>query len=269
MKRTKADDDVFSKKIPERGDKPDEGELYIPYESLSNMMTEAFVVLDFQRKTFPYISNHALSLCGYSQEAIKSLGFNFFKEVIHLKDLPFWIEIYHTVSDSLNNDKLETDKVNYFSFILRIKNPFLSKRKSNYLKIYVKLKPEWSDNQLRYGFCLLSASVVPNSDNRLFVHYYNKDHAEYCFKKEKWTYNPYIPLGIRQKEILVWSHQGLSLKEIADHMDVSIKTVTNTRKVLFEKFGVNSITQAILYASNRRLIYHFPLNEFEIAFNEI
>ncbi|MDR1223235.1 MAG: helix-turn-helix transcriptional regulator [Tannerella sp.] len=58
--------------------------------------------------------------------------------------------------------------------------------------------------------------------------------------------------------MLVWAQQGLSLKETADKMNVANKTIENIRRTLFEKLGVNTIEQAIQYASNRRLIYHSP-----------
>jgi len=41
-------------------------------------------------------------------------------------------------------------------------------------------------------------------------------------------------------------------------MNISEKTIENIRKTIFEKLGVNTIEQAIQYASNRRLIYHVP-----------
>lgn len=58
----------------------------------------------------------------------------------------------------------------------------------------------------------------------------------------------------KQKQVLIWAQQGLSLKETADKMNVSNKMIENIRTTIFEKFEVKSIEQAIQYASNRRLI---------------
>jgi DNA-binding CsgD family transcriptional regulator len=233
------------------------GEWSIVYDFLSSMMTETLIVLDFDLKNFRYIPNNDVILCGYTQETPKALGYDFFKEAIHPKDLSFGKNVYNTILDSLNNDELPA-QVNYFSFLLRIKSSLLSNRKSDYLMTYVKLKPQYLNEQLRYGICMLSASVIRKQDNQLCAHYKNMDYSDYSFKTKKWMHHQFFPLSKRQKEMLVWAQQGLSLKETADKMNVACKTIENMRQTLFEKFGVNTIEQAIQYASNRRLIYHSP-----------
>lgn len=237
----------------------DAGEWSIAYDFLSSMMTEAFVVLDFERKNFQYIPNNDLILCGYTQGTRVALGYDFFKKVIHPKDIPFWIDIHNTILDNLNNNELTADQINYFSFLFRIKSSLSSNKESDYLMIYVKLKPRWLNEQLRYGICMLSPSVIRKQDNQLSVHYKNMDHSDYSFKTKKWKHYPFSPLSKRQKEMLIWAQQGLSLKETAVKMNVSDKTIESIRCTLFEKFEVNTIEQAIQYASNRRLIYHSPL----------
>ena len=245
----------FFKEMQENNPTTDTDAWSIAYDFLSNMMTEALVVLDFKRRTFQYIPNHDLILCGYTQETPKMIGYNFFKEVIHPEDMPLWINIHNTLLDSLNNNKLPAEQVNYFSFLLRVKSFLSSNKKSDYLMTYVKLKPRWVDKQLRYGICMLSPSVVQKPDHQLYVHYNNMDYADHSFEINKWKHYQFSPLNKKQKEMLVWAQQGFSLKETADKMNVTTKTIENIRKVLFEKIGVNTIEQAIQYASNRKLIY--------------
>ena len=84
------------------------------------------------------------------------------------------------------------------------------------------------------------------------------DYSYYSFRTNQWKHYIYSPLSKRQKEALIWAQQGLSLKETANKMNISEKTIENIRKTIFEKLGVNTIEQAIQYASNRRLIYHVP-----------
>jgi len=258
MKRTEENYGDFLKGKSENIPSMEAGELSVLCKFLSRMMTEAFVVLDFRRKNFFYASNHALSLCGHSQEETKALGFDFFKEALHPEYLSFATAVYQIIFESLNNDELEADEVNYFSFLLRVKNAFSSKQKPDYLKIYVKLFPIFTAEQFQYGVCVLYPSVVKEHKKQLCVHYYNMDHSDYSFKRKKWVRYPFSPLSKRQKEMLVWAKQGLTLKETSEIMWVSDKTIENMRYTLFEKFGVNSIEQAIRYASNRRLIYHSP-----------
>jgi DNA-binding CsgD family transcriptional regulator len=190
----------FFKGIPESSPTTDAGEGPIAYDFLSSMMTEAFVVLDFEQKNFRY----------------------------------------------------------NFSFLLRVKSAFPSNRKSDYLMTCVKLKPQWLNEQLRYGICLLSPSVIRKPGHQLCVHYKNMDYSDYSFKTKKWKHHQFSPLSKRQKEMLVCAQHGFSLKETAEKMNVAEKTTESIRQTLLKKFGVNTIEQAIQYASNRRLICHSP-----------
>jgi len=226
------------------------------YDILSSMVSEAFIIIDFERKNFQYISNNDMIMCDHTNEMPTNFGFDFFEKVIHPKDILFCHNIIDAILDSPNNDELLVDQVNYFSFLLRIKNSLSSNRISDYIMTYVKLKPQWSNYKLGYGICMLSVSVIRKQDNQLCVHYKNMDHSSYSIKTKKWKHYEFSPLSKRQKEMLVWAQQGLSLKETADKMHVTDKTIESIRWTLFDKFGVNTIEQAIQYASNRRLIFH-------------
>lgn len=236
----------------------DVGDWSIMYDFLSSTMTEAILVLDFERKNFQYISNNDLILSGYTQETAMALGYDFFKKVLHPKDIPFGKDIHTIILNSLNNGELPMEQIDYFSFLLRIKTSLSPSEKSDYLMTYVKLKPHWMNSQLRYGICLLSASIIRKQDYQLCAHYKNMDYSHYSFKTKKWEHSQFSPLCKRQREMLIWAQHGLSLKETADKMNVADKTIESIRHTLFEKFGVNTIEQAILYASNRRLIYQSP-----------
>ena len=257
MKRTDANYDDFFAGILERVPATNAGEMSIPYEVLSHMMTEAIVVLDFHQKNFLYMPKNDLSLCGYTQEESIKMGYHFFREAIHPKDLSFWIDSHDVILKSLRNDSLLSNEVNYFSFQLQIKNSLATNRKNTkYLLINVKLKPHRHKEQLRYGVCLLSPSLMKEPDHTLRVHYINRDYCDYSFKTRKWIHHTFSPLGRRQLEMLVWAKQGLSIPEIADKMNISGKTIENMRRNLFEKWGVRSIDQVLQYASNHRLLYY-------------
>jgi len=97
---------------------------------------------------------------------------------------------------------------------------------------------------------------MKKQDYKLRAHYNNRDHYDYSFKTKEWMHHKFSPLSRRQIEMLVWAQQGLSLKDTADKMNISFKTVENMRHELFDKWKVISIEQALQYASNHRLLYH-------------
>lgn len=232
----------------------DTGGWSVLYDFLSDMMADMFLVFDFDQKCFRCIPNDSFILCGYTRETPVTFGYDYFEKRIHPDDDFFLKNVYNIIVDSFINDNLSVNQVNYFSFLVRIKSSFLSNGKSNYFMVYVKLKSQWENAHLRYGICILSASVIQKQDNQLFVYYKNMDYSNYSFRTKKWEYFSFYPLSNKQKEMLIWAQQGFSLKETAIKMNVSDKTIESMRHTLFEKFGVSSIEQAIQYAFNRRLI---------------
>lgn len=258
MKQADVVIDNFFKEILVSNPRMDISEWLIAYDFLSSMLAETLIVFDFVQKKIRYMSNNNLILYDSVQEPPKEIDYDFLKQGIHPEDISFWEDIHDIILNSLNNDELVVDQINYFSFLLRLKNMLSSSGLCDYTMAYVKLKPQWLNEQLRYGICLLSASVIRKQDNRLCVHYKNLDYLDYSFKTKEWKHYLFSPLSKRQKEMLMWAQQGLSLKETAVKMNVSDKTIESMRCTLFEKLGVNTIEQAIQYASNRRLICHFP-----------
>lgn len=61
-------------------------------------------------------------------------------------------------------------------------------------------------------------------------------------------------LSPREMEVLKLAAKGLQAKAIADHLGISVRTVNCHLDSIFNKFGVSSRIQAILYAQSQRLI---------------
>jgi len=53
-----------------------------------------------------------------------------------------------------------------------------------------------------------------------------------------------IELSPREKQVLAMTWDGLSIKEIAQMLDVSLSAVKGTRESLFNKFGVDNSVSA-------------------------
>lgn len=219
---------------------------------LSELISDSFIVFDFTQNRIDDISEKGLlSYCFGG----KTLDCDSFKEIIYPEDRIFLEEVYTIIQKSIDNEVLSKVRVDCFSFLLRIATTSFTYGQSDYIMTYVKLKPILEKSKLHYGICLFSASIIREQDNQLFVYYRNMDYSCYSFKTRRWTYHSFSPLSCKQKEVLIWAQQGLSLRETAIKMNVVNKTVEGIRTSIFEKLGVSSIEQAIQYALNRRLIY--------------
>lgn len=61
-------------------------------------------------------------------------------------------------------------------------------------------------------------------------------------------------LSVRQLEVLLMSSRGLRTKEIADRLDVSVKTVEKHRTEIFQRLGVRNLVEALEAARKHQLI---------------
>jgi DNA-binding NarL/FixJ family response regulator len=61
-------------------------------------------------------------------------------------------------------------------------------------------------------------------------------------------------LNERESEFLRHACSELTYKEIADKMNLSLRTVDGYREALFEKLGVKSRVGLVLYAINKKLV---------------
>ena len=259
--------DSFFEGIPKSNLVADEEKFSEEWIVLSGLMSEALLVLDFQNRDFLHVSPHDLILCGQTPEKTKEEGYDFFNFLIHPDDLTLWKNIHITILKSLYENKLQIEKINFFGCTLRIRSLFSEEgKKPDYLMVYLKIKPKFRNGILRWGVCLFSVAVVPESGN-LCVYYDNKDYLTYSFESRKWRLNQFAPLSKREKQILVWSQKGFSNKEIADKLCISIKMVEQTKTALFEEQTLSSFSKKIQYANNRCLIYQSAVIELNKAIN--
>jgi DNA-binding NarL/FixJ family response regulator len=87
--------------------------------------------------------------------------------------------------------------------------------------------------------------------------YFNdrKKGSLYSFKKQQWQQQEPLRLTNREKDILKLAMQGKCNKEIADILHISEKTVRNIETTLYKKLNIHSMCEAIIYATNHRMIF--------------
>jgi DNA-binding NarL/FixJ family response regulator len=63
-----------------------------------------------------------------------------------------------------------------------------------------------------------------------------------------------VELTARERDILLAIHEGLSVKQVARRLEISPKTVENTRRVLYRKLVAKNRTQAVARAHELGLL---------------
>ena len=71
---------------------------------------------------------------------------------------------------------------------------------------------------------------------------------------------PSSSLSEREKEVVAEVAKGLTNKEIADKLNLSVHTVTTHRKNISKKTGINSISGLTVYAIINKLVVLNDLN---------
>jgi DNA-binding NarL/FixJ family response regulator len=115
--------------------------------------------------------------------------------------------------------------------------------------------PVFINGSVRMAVCHLSGSVIHKPGNLEIYFSDRKKSNLYSFKKQKWQPQETLLLTNREKDILKLARQGKCNKEIADILHVSEKTIRNIETTLYEKLNVHSMCEAIIYATNHRMIF--------------
>ncbi|MDR0429490.1 MAG: LuxR C-terminal-related transcriptional regulator [Tannerellaceae bacterium] len=104
------------------------------------------------------------------------------------------------------------------------------------------------------ALCVASISSSDTSGNIEMSKYNSNKYWNYNRKAQKWQEILRPELKDVEKEVLRLSAKGYTMHNIADQINRSFDTVKVYRKDLFEKLGVDNISEAICYAMNHRLI---------------
>ena len=245
----------FYKGVPLiKGDESSDALFSLILESIAEVSMEIMYVLDFHTQGFIFVDRRDTFLCGCSVEEVMSLGYDFFTKVIHSEDLPLFNDIHAVILQRLHNMNNSGD-INYFSFSVRAKNG------TRYIMINHKLKPVFINGRIHFGIFLLTSSVFKDSGH-LRIHYKNGiDSDEYLFDSQKWQKITLEPLTMREKTILKLVKQGKTYKEIASEICISLNTLRNERESIYLKLNVNTMVQAVFYATTNNLIFDHKVQE--------
>ncbi|RYE14327.1 MAG: LuxR family transcriptional regulator, partial [Sphingobacteriaceae bacterium] len=103
------------------------------------------------------------------------------------------------------------------------------------------------------ALCVVSLSSERTEGNiRIHKSGENKVYT-YDLQENVWRPDQKMKLSDRETEILQLSVRGHTINEISEMLFVSPDTIKFHRRKLFEKMGVNSMTEAISYAVNNNL----------------
>jgi len=151
-------------------------------------------------------------------------------------------------------DELTTlaKKINYTIAIL---NPYLlinkiadfNKIRNNLPKVsWIALQYSFFDQELLNKFDhSISVTYDLNTIINILKKDFNKNHSDHAEKEH---------LSERETDVLVLLVKGMSNKEIADKLNISIHTVISHRKNIVDKTGIKSLPGLTIYAISKKVL---------------
>jgi len=122
--------------------------------------------------------------------------------------------------------------------------------------VYHKIQPIFIDGQIQGVVCTLTCSVIKKSGN-LRIYYKNSpDFDEYSDKTGGWERRHFEPLTEQEILILISSKQRMNNKQIAKRLGISYHTLMGINKQICEKLNVESMLQAVTYATDHLLLFN-------------
>ena len=221
-------------------------------ETLSHLTYQTIYLIDYYKRGFHYISENPLFLCGKTAKQVLNAGYMFYLENVPEKDLLLLLQINEAGFKFYYNVPVQ-ERLDYsISYDFRLKQP-----NGHLMLVNHKLAPLAldEDGNIWIALCVvsLSSNEKPNSiviaksgaEKKIF---------EYGLTTKKWNERKIVKLNHQEKEILMLSAQGFTVKEIAERLFLSADTIKFHRKNVFKKLNATNISGAIFAAVNHGII---------------
>ncbi|WP_294296745.1 LuxR C-terminal-related transcriptional regulator [uncultured Chryseobacterium sp.] len=219
-------------------------------EAFSRINYMSVYIIDYQNKNFEYVSDNPLFLCGHTAAEVMKMGYSFYFKCVKEDDLDLLLKINQVGFDFYNKIPVVERKqytISYDFHMLNKKRPIL---------INHKLTPIFltESGQIWKAICVVSLSAHTNAGNMTIFKEGESQFWRYDFNGDYWKNEHKIKLSDRELDVLIYYAQGYTINEIADKIFVSPDTVKFYRRKLFEKMQVSSISQALSYVTNHKLL---------------
>ena len=219
-------------------------------EAFANATYQGVYIIDYYRKNFLYVSPNPLFLCGMSAEQVKGLGYQFYLDHVPADEVRMLLEINQAGFSFINKVPAAERKDYTISYDFHIVNGH-DKVLINHKLTGLAYQP---DGSVWLGLSVVSLSTHSDA-GQITMHCRGKrEYREYDLQSHKWYVHDTPVLNETEREILTLSIQGLTINAIAECAHLAVDSVKSARRRLFEKLGVNNISEAISYATNYKLL---------------
>ena len=250
----KAPDDFFIPdneiRFPEELDYSRVDEYIRSAEAFSRSSYQSVYIIDYFRQNFLYVSPNPMFLCGLSPERVKELGYRFYLDFVPEDEQPMLLTLNKAGFAFYNDIPTDERKDWHISYDFHILN------EGKKILVNHKLTPLalTSDGRIWLALCVVSASTHTDAGHIEMHRVGSSDFFEYNLTTRRWDKRQMPVLTDGEKSVLTLSIQGYTMSEIADKICLSPDTIKKYRQRIFEKLDVRNISEAIVAATNSKLL---------------
>ncbi len=250
----KAPDDFFIPdneiRFPEELDYSRVDEYIRSAEAFSRSSYQSVYIIDYFRQNFLYVSPNPMFLCGLSPERVKELGYRFYLDFVPEDEQPMLLTLNKAGFAFYNDIPTDERKDWHISYDFHILN------EGKKILVNHKLTPLalTSDGRIWLALCVVSAATHTDAGHIEMHRVGSSDFFEYNLTTRRWDKRQMPVLTDGEKSVLALSIQGYTMTEIADRICLSPVTVKKYRQRIFEKLDVRNISEAIVAATNNKLL---------------
>lgn len=211
---------------------------------------QSVYIIDYHLRRFLFASPGPLNKCGLTAERIMELSYKIY--------LDFVPEDEVRMLQHINRAGFE-----FFAGIPAGERPewyitydFHFGGADNLSLINHKLTPLelTSDGRIWLALCVFSAATHTEPGNVEMHRIGSSDFYEYNLVTRRWNLRHMPSLTESETAILNLSIQGFTIADIAGRLNLSTETIKKYRQRLFEKLEVHNISEAIVAATNSKLL---------------
>ena len=250
----KTTDDFFipdnEVKLPEELDYSRVDEYIRSAEAFSRSTYQSVYIIDYFKQNFLYVSPNPMFLCGLTPEQMMKLGYRFYLEYVPEDEQPLLLTLNRAGFSFYNDIPVDERKDWYITYDFHILND------GRRILVNHKLTPLalTSDGRIWLALCVVSASTHTDAGHIEMHRVGSSEYFEYNRNTHRWDKRQMPTLTDGEKSVLTLSIQGLTMSEIADKICLSPDTIKKYRQRIFEKLDVRNISEAIVAATNNRLL---------------
>ena len=237
-------------RLPEELDYSRVNEYIRSAEAFSRSSYQSVYIIDYFRQNFLYVSPNPMFLCGLSPERVKELGYRFYLDFVPEDEQPMLLTLNKAGFAFYNDIPTDERKDWHISYDFHILN------EGKKILVNHKLTPLalTSDGRIWLALCVVSAATHTDAGHIEMHRVGSSDFFEYNLTTRRWDKRQMPVLTDGEKSVLALSIQGYTMTEIADKICLSPDTIKKYRKRIFEKLDVRNISEAIVAATNNKLL---------------